>query len=338
MKRLLPLLCLMALLAACEKDIEFDGAITEPMLVINAVALPDTTLSVEVTESRFFLVSQDTFTTVKNATVSLFVNGTFKENCAHQANGRYTSNYRPSEGDHIRLSVSAPGLQMASAETMIPMRPVIERIDTSLSIPEAYPISYNYYDSQGNSIGGDTTGWNIHYKMTITLTFKDPGGQADYYRLVVKRQRDYYQEGYFENIWYTKDDIVFGETETGADMEEIIDMGTYNIYGTFTDELFDGRSYPLTFGVEGWLYVSNEDYNSGRMPLDSTKNASEDTEPYIIDLQALDKSYYLYLLTSSAYDPYSPFTEPVQIHTNVEHGIGILAGYAGRNRKLSLSF
>src|SRR5574344_2895864 len=140
MKRLLPLLCLMALLAACEKDIEFDGAITEPMLVINAVALPDTTLSVEVTESRFFLVSQDTFTTVKNATVSLFVNGTFKENCAHQANGRYTSNYRPSEGDHIRLSVSAPGLQMVSAETMIPMRPVIERIDTSLSIPEAYPI------------------------------------------------------------------------------------------------------------------------------------------------------------------------------------------------------
>lgn len=337
MKRLLPLLCLMALLAACEKDIEFDGAVTEPMLVLNAVALPDTTLAVDVTESRFFLVSQDTFTTVKNATVALFVNGTFRENCVHQNNGRYISSYRFSEGDHIRLSVSAPGLQTASAETMIPLRPVIERIDTSLSVMEAYPISNNYYyDPQSQSYVGDTSGWNLHYKMTIALTFKDPGGQSDYYRLIVKRQRDYYQEGYYEQVWFSKDDIVFGETETG--MEDLFDMGTYNYYGTFTDELFDGRSYPLTFGVDEWLYVSNEDYNSSRMPKDSANTSPEDTEPYIIELQALDKSYYLYLLTSSAYDPYSPFAEPVQIHTNVEHGIGILAGYAGRSRRLSLSF
>lgn len=336
MKRLLPLLSLLALLAACEKDIEFDGALTEPMLVLNAVAQPDTTLAVQVTESRFFLSSLDTFTTVKNATVALFVNGSFLENCAHSDNGLYVSTYRLAEGDHIRLSVAVPGLHTISAETMIPMRPVIERIDTSLSITEAYPIYYGYYDPETQSYTGDTTGWNIHSRIKVTLTFKDKDQQADYYRLVVKRQRNYYQEGFYEQVWFTKDDIVFGETETG--MGDILDMGSYNYYGTFTDELFDGRSYPLTFSLDEWTYVSNEDYNGGRMPKDSTDASLEDTEPYIIELQALEKSYYLYLLTSSAYDPYSPFAEPVQIHTNVEHGIGILGGYAGRSLKLSLTF
>jgi hypothetical protein len=336
MKRLLPLFCLMALLAACEKDIEFDGAITEPMLVLNAAALPDSTLTVQVTESRFFLSSQDTFTTIKNATVALFVNGSFLENCPHTGNGFYTSNYRLSEGDLIRLSVAAPGLHPIAAEAMIPYSPVIERIDTSLSITEAYPINYGYYDPQDQSYTDDTTGWNIHSKINVTLTFKDKGQQADYYRLVVKRQRNYYQEGFYEQVWFTKDDIVFGETETG--MGDIIDMGGYNYYGTFTDELFDGRSYPLTFSLDEWTYVSNEDYTKGRIPKDSTDASPEDTEPYIIELQALEKSYYLYLLTSSAYDPYSPFAEPVQIHTNVEHGIGILGGYAGRSIKLSLTF
>lgn len=336
MKRLLPLFCLMALLAACEKDIEFDGAVTEPMLVLNAVVLPDTTLAVQVTKSRFFLSSQDTFTTIKNATVALFVNGTFLENCSHTGNGLYTSNYRMAEGDHIRLTVAAPGLHTIAAEAIIPYRPVIERIDTSLSITEAYPINYGYYDPQTQSYSGDTTGWNIHSRLTVTLTFKDKGQQADYYRLVVKRQRSYYQEGYYEQVYFTKDDIVFGETETG--MEDIFDMGGYNYYGTFTDELFDGRSYPLVFSLSEWTYVSNEDYANGGIPKDSTDASSEDDEPYIIELQALNKHYFLYLLTSSAYDTYSLFAEPVQIHTNVEHGIGILGSYAGRSVRLSLTF
>lgn len=337
MKRLLPLLCLMALLAACEKDIEFDGAITEPMLVVNAIALPDSALQVEVTESRFFLVSQDTFTTVKNATVALYVNGIFQENCLNQGNGQYLSTYRFKEGDQIRLSVSASGLHTASAEAIIPIRPVIERIDTTITIMDAQPISNNYYyDPQKGSYFGDTTAWNIHYKLTITLTFRDPGKQADYYRLVVKRQWSYYPGDSYEQIWYTKDDIVFGETET--DMENLFDGGNYNVYGTFTDDLFDGRSYPLTFGLEEWSYVSHEDYMNGRLHTSNDGTTPEAGRPYIIDLQAITKGYYLYLITSSAYDPYSPFAEPVQIHSNVEHGIGILGAYAGSNLKLSLSF
>lgn len=332
MKRLQPLICLLTLLAACEKSIEFDGPVTEPMLVINAVVQSDTTLEVQVTESRFFLVSQNTFNRVRNATVALFVNGSFRENCPHLGDGRYVSSYRFAEGDLIRLSVSSPGFQPVSAETHLPHRPLIERIDTSVTITDAYPTTNGYYDDRGQFMDLDTVGWTIHSQITVTLTFKDNEHQADYYRLVVKRKRNYGGDTFYEQAMFTKDDIVFGET--GTDMEDLIDVGNINYYGTFTDELINGRSYPLTFSVYEWFHISHEDYLNGRL----TNDDGQDDEPYLVELQALDRNYYLYLVTTSAYDPYNPFAEPVQIHTNVENGIGILGGYAGSSVRIQLSF
>ncbi len=326
MKRLPLLLGLMLLLAACEKDIEFNGEVTDPLMVINSIVSQDSLLEIKVTKSCFFMQHEDTFETVKNATVELHVNGDYSEVMTHAGNGRYVSHYKVSEGDLVRIVSQAPNLKTASAEMQIVPNVNVVRFDTSLVINSSSPIlDYRYDDNVG--FMNDTIGWSCWCTVNCKLTFSDVPNSEDFYRLVVYNKSYVDSVNYYINpVWYEKADVVFGEKNQTEN--EVIENSNYNRYGTFSDELFDGKNYPLTFSFDATF----------RFNLDGTPyNGSHQSgggfyQPnfidYYIDLQTLSKSYFLYLATSSIYNSDDLFAEPVQIHSNVVGGTGIVGNYS----------
>jgi len=323
------------LMVSCEKDIEFSGKITEPLLVVNSLATPDTILTVKVTESKFFLSNGYTYEPVTDATVKLFVNGVLNQEMVHLANGIYESDYMPVSGERLHLEVSAPGFETVESEVLVPEKTSIISIDTTISLTDSYPmLNGNYYGSASNTTYlYDTVGYYYNNEYNITLNFKDPSEEVNYYRLAVMAKKTFDDTTIVESYsFFEFTDIVSGNS--AANESSIFDFqSTSNTYNVFSDELFDGDEYPLKFKVS----QSVINYKPGFEGQGYYERNPEKVE-LLIDLQSISKSYYLYLKTVSSYSGDGNFfSEPVQIHSNIDGGIGILGSYTRNIKSIVLT-
>jgi len=212
---------------------------------------------------------------------------------------------------------------------VVPATDVVN-LDTTMVIQSRWPIvEYPNY-GQVDTNEGDTIGWTTYCTINCRLTFRDPPGSENCYRLTVSNKQYYDSINYFINqVWFQKTDLAFGENDQNSG--GIIDVGGSNTYGTFTNELFKGRNYPLTFSFD----VSYSFYLDG---IPRGGYYRYENSEFTIDLQTISKSYYYYLITSSKYTADDLFAEPVQIHSNVEGGTGIVGNYSHRLIPLKLSF
>ena len=304
---------------SCEKVIEFNGSVTEPMVVVNSFVTPDSVISAQVSLSRFFLSNEVTFDMVDNATVSLLVNGSPKEPLIYAANGVYVGTYHPAIGDSIRLHVQAPGKNEVSCGTSIEPQTSVLSVDTSSVFNGAKtPIitvnkTTGFIDTIGNSLGRT---------LKFVLRFSDNPAVQNYYRLVVIT-KTYTSKGFMQDYNFSFDDIVSGNANKDA-------VGpptslTSNKYNVFSDDLFNGKQYPLTFSIQDVKNV----YYPGKAKAATIREVN-------INLQSISKSYYLYLQTRTSIKTNTFFAEPVQVFSNVDGGIGILGSYTSNIVKIVL--
>lgn len=306
------------LLASCEKNIDFSGEMTAPQLVINSFVSPDSFIVADISQSRFFLDDAqygEPFKRVENAEVDVFVNDVLKEKMAQGLTlGRYTSQYKPRAGETIRLIVSAAGFNTAWCETKIENPIPIIAIDSTIEFKENYPITM-YIDSLGRS---DTIGYQVSKDHHFTLRFKDSDTQQNYYRLLVRNITTYGMDSVkwgSENDSFEFTDVVSGES---SDTDTGLGGSTWNPYHVFSDELFNGKEYPLKFSVNSFYTYYNPPF----------KNEVKAEQKIRVELQSISKSYYLYLKTRPASGGDDPFSEPVKIHNNVHDGIGIMGSFS----------
>jgi len=324
-------------LASCEKEIEFKGEITEPLIVVNCFITPDSVMTAHVSESRFFLVDNVTFRNVKNADVSVWVNGVFKEKMSFVENGIYKGTYAPVIGDSIKLVVKVPTMKDVSCEELISPQPEIISIDTTdLWTGQTYNIQYGSQTTNGGqtTYTNDTIATVTGHQIDYTLKFKDNGNEKNFYRLVVMTKEHYFTIDTTtsdtttvirDNYYFSFTDVVSGNNANN-DPLSMGDFSANNEYNVFSDELFNGKTYSLTFTTNEDVYNYKADYPYGReMPGKKVVN---------IYLQNISKSYYLYLKSRpAALNGNGFFSEPVQIHNNITGGIGILGSYTPSNVK-----
>jgi len=318
------------LLLSCEKEITFSGKNMEPKLVVNSFITPDSLVVAEITESRFFLNNEDTFRIVEGAEVQLYVDNVFKEQMNDVKYGYYKSVYAPKAGEFIRLVIAKTGFKTVSCETDVKKQAEIISIDSTITLTESLPITIYSYPNP-NTFVIDTVGYNNSYIIDFALKFKDPAETSDFYRLDVKRQDTLYDGSivlYDAEIDFS--DIVSGKnTSTGAN---VFDGGNAsNSYNVFSDEIFNGKEYPLKFKYKDYSYS----YTPGKNTINDGTGRNY-RKKLLINLQAISKDYYLYLKSRSASGNDSFFSEPVQIYNNVENGIGILGSYTSKTITIEL--
>ena len=318
---------------SCQKDIEFNGKITDPLVVVNSYITPDSVVSAHVSESRFFLKDSITYRNIDNAEVAVWVNGILKEKLNPTTNGNYIGTYKPNIGETVKLIVNVPSMNEVSCETKIYPHPVINSIDTvGVWYPMEYEIARSGYSNGGPTIWtNDTIGTYTHQTMNYTLKFNDNANEQNYYRLIVKTT-EYItitdpilhttRDTTYSHYYFNFSDVVSGNTNN--DPSTLLSSGSYiNNYAVFSDELFNGKTYSLTFSTDKMIYNFISSEYSGKKNPDKYK--------INIYLQSISRDYYLYLKTRVASSGDNFFSEPVQVHNNIKGGIGIFGSYTSSN-------
>lgn len=318
--------------SACEKEIEFNGKITDPLIVVNSYLNPDSIVSAQISESRFFLKDSITFKNISNAEVAVWVNGDFKEKMSYDEKGIYNGTFKPLIGDTLKLVVNVPGFKEVTSQTVIYYQPVINSIDTTnVWTGMSYQISYSGSSSNGGPTiwKNDTIATVMGHTINYTLKFKDNGNEQNYYRLIVKSTSYYVQtdtvtqvetKSEKDSYFYYFSDVVSGDNTNTDPLSIVGGMYSYNMYGVFSDELFNGKTYSLTFSTNEDVYTYRSEYDYGRKTPDRKKVS--------IYLQSISKDYYQYAQSRVAAETGDNFfSEQVQIHNNIVGGIGILGSY-----------
>jgi len=331
---ILYILLIFGSLLSCETEIEFNGKVTEPVLVVNALACTDSIIHAKVSLSRFFLDQEDDSPAVTDATVALYVNGTFRENLVHFKKGEYLSTYVTVQGDVIKLNVSAPRHESVWSETTVPLATAdlhidttIVKSDTSLLIDILYDDPYGY-NGPNTPFHYDTVGVTYNFTHTFKVSFSDPVGVSNYYRLVVHNMTTINGRTSIDEYRNDIEDIVFGSGKNNLD--GLFAETGYDPYNVFSDELIDGTTHTITF-------IHKQDFNR----YDNRPYYADSTIHYerseVIDLQSISRAYYLYLKSLKALGLADPFmSEPVQIYTNIDKGLGILGARTHQLRKIVL--
>ena len=304
--------------ASCEKEIEFKGKITEPQVVVNSFITPDSVIKAHVSESKFFLASGYIFNDIKNADISVLINGVLKEKMIYSVSGIYVAKYKPIVSDTVRLEVKIANKSDVSCQTVF--EPAIQMID--LDTTKLYTGKYPITNYNRITLKEDTLGYYLNYDFHFKLKFKDDGIKDNFYRLTVRTRTVLLDGRESSDYLFVFDDIVSGKTSSST-VGPPTSLSS-NQYNVFSDELFNGKEYPLTFYVTNSIAKLLPEYEYLQTQFGNNYNKKE----IYVNLQSISKSYYLYLKSRDANSSSNAvFSEPIQIHNNIVGGIGIFGSY-----------
>ncbi len=314
------LIILTGIFISCEKDIKFKGKITDPLLVMNGLLSPDSVVSIHLSQSRFILGDVVPFTHVSGAMVSVFVNGQLKEQITNDAKGLYTGTYFPKPGDEIKIEVKADGFDVVRAQTVIPQSLNLIVNDSTVTLQG----SESTYPNQPNTLF-KTRRRNMQAQLKLT----DAEDEENYY--YIKGTQNYYRKNqlvmnkfvYFKLSEVLKSNI----TDSENIFEDILGDGMTNdrTENLFSDLYVNGKEILFDFSFDDTLESSK--YVNGEK-VDSPQDDELIVE-YIIEIGEFSKDFNQYVISGNkaANSEDAGFSEPIQVHTNIENGIGILGAY-----------
>jgi len=328
MKRIVKLYLLLLFIFAgsfisCEKEIEFKGKVTDPLLVMNALLTPDSVVSLYLSQSRFLLGEMTPFKPISNAAISLFVNNDLKEQLMYTEDGIYEGIYFPKPGDEIKIEVTADRFNKLTSRTVIPGKPHVVVNDSTVTIRE---------EEYKNPYHPNTVTKFTSRDMQLQLKLTDKVNEENYY--------------YLKTTQYISDNgMLISEGVIDIKLSEVLknnitDSGNLfqDIFGDegetdksdnlFSDLFVDGKDILFDFSL--YDILESVTYVNGEMVDDGNSYGKEMTVEYVIEIGEISKDMYQYLISGNKAlnaENYGPFTEPVMVHTNIENGLGILGAY-----------
>lgn len=290
------------LFSGCEKYIDFEGENKPPRLVLNGVMRPDSVFEIALSNSLGY-IDIGTINPVTDGEVRVYNDLNVQvDELQHLGEGIYRGTFIPQIGERYTVRASSPGFSEITAEDFIPVPVAIADWDT-LTTPT----------NQDPFFEGD--------ELKISFTISDPAGVANFYHMELFMVQEYYLETIYDPFTgeFTYDTIYYSnplEQRIGFQFNDPLLTSEYNntlgenwVYAvsiTFSDEIFDGNT--RTFSVNTTSFRL-----AGR---------------YEIRLSSISSDLSRYLRTRARYEYVSgdPFSEPVQVFSNIENGLGIWGG------------
>jgi hypothetical protein len=280
--------------ASCEKTINIALPPVAPQLVINCTSDVLQPISIEVSRTASIREQQiHPDLLVKNATVQLYVDDVFAETIAFDSLLGYQSRIVSQAGKKYALKISAPSFVTVESSVVVPGTVVISHVER---------IPFAAKDQNGN------------YQDALVITFLDPPRAGDFYLIKL--------EGAADSIWHPGPGTGYGNfcvnssdasIETSStDLADItVCLESNGIF--FRDILFNGRQKEVK------LYVPSGSMEPHYNGVDST-NAT-------IELVHVTEAYFRYEKSSRLAQNSNgdPFSEPVNVYTNITNGLGIFS-------------
>lgn len=179
-----------------------------------------------------------------------------------------------------------------------------QTVQASDTVPQAVPLL--------SATSQDTVGeWGQESKK-ITFEFSDPGGFENYYRLTLRYADFSGETTYYTPALFSSNDPAL-LSDISADLGDSENFFSGN-YAVFSDILFNGKTYKMTVFVDYF----------------------RDEPNLTVVLSSISPDFYYYVLSDEKRQGSNdnPFAEPVQMHSNVQNGLGIFAGFASSRKSV----
>ena len=283
---------------SCVEPIEFDPGDVSPYPVLVSRPCGDSTVSVYISKSRFFLANRSNVHALDDATVTLIVNGVpsagVYDEGACNGYGGYLFPLLPRPGDSLRIEALVPGFSdKVSAVTAIPQQPSFEIVDCV--------IDTNVQENWGNIKA------KIRFKVNCS-------GPNEYYAVRILKAFSASDTLNLDDLNFIVNDPIVNN----SNFEDVLDGYNGSFWDRemfFSSELFTGGSHEFTAVLEYWQGYW-ESFSSNPFTL-------------YLEVRALSPELYRYIRTTGG--PNSEldelFGEPVQVFCNIDGGIGIFGGY-----------
>jgi len=275
---------------SCEKEVDIPIEYTDPKLVVNGLFNTDSLWEVEISISQY-IYDNSSIPLIDDAQVTITASTGNSFALINQGNGLYTSQVeKPQTGEVYTIDVSHSNYVNVRASNQLPTEIAIQNIDWQQQLV----VSGELY-------------------RKINITFQD-GPEDDYYMI---RLAATFWELEYDPLTGQKDSVLVRFPLYFFSQSPSVENGSGNDPQpsiTFKDDLFNGSQYTIDLLVEEYLFT--EEKESLEAIQISTSKISEEFYWY-------ETSYQAYL--SSRDNKF--FTQPVQVYTNIENGLGIFAGY-----------
>lgn len=375
---LLAIVLVQLLLTGCEKAIDFKGQETESLFVLNSLFADGDSVQVRVSRSVFFLNDEINDAGLKDAKVTVSINGQEAVAPFDEESQTYLDTRIVHQGDHVAITATHGKYGTCHGETTVPCPTAVT--STCNVTPYGGWTNATYTPDIIRCARTDSV---AHVTFSLDL----PEG-SNYYRLTMDPHIVYqvhnldnyigggdwwttYEGSDSDTVAWTKSASYIMPTTTRMklginSLEGILDDLEVEITDDerfvehpyeilFTDEyLKNSADQSLLFHVmlstpcwwwgSEYLYdptllppVEEQDYVIGN-PWDYLL---PDMECEIrLKLETLTPEYYHYITSSESYEntEYDIFAEPVQIYTNIEGGIGIVASYTVSETILTIPY
>lgn len=283
-------------LVGCETDVEFRGEQVEPQMVVYSVITAGEPVRVYVSRSSFILNNTD-YSVVKGATVEMWVNGEFTERLneveySEEVSDKYTQGKHHHYYEGSTTCTSGDSVEIRVVSSLFEGE--VRGATTIPAEPTLGKISATI-DSQEE--GGFLQG-------TLRCPFSDKEGEKNYYWL----RGGICNDSHYLYHWATYSDIAFSGGAADGLWSDIIGAD-YEEYVLFNDALLDGKdNYPLSME---WSINKEYLYEAGCVVR--------------VECWQVDENLYKYFRSIELSEDGVFATEPVQVHSNIVGGIGLVA-------------
>lgn len=326
MKQLLILLTVISSLISCKNKniLPDDGG----KIVVNSLFSIDSVVGLQITKSIYILDSTD-FPYVSSLKVKLYQNKTYIEDisalpepiirqnfyCMDTKINYRSNNFIPQVGNEYSIQIEQEGADVIIAKTKIPYPVQINSIDTVQTIDENMEQNPDLTD----------------IKYLCRISFTDPLSEENYYMLRVVKYYNEYLPPFFTEI-IARQGFMSLKSDDPV-VEEEIACGTFKYALLFSDLQFNGKEYTLSFLLDG--------NDLRRYKSNTPENVPSEELAFNLKfmLYTLTKDYYLYMKSAAIYHRTAndPLFEPVNIHSNIQGGLGIFAGASYSSDTLSFA-
>lgn len=288
-------------LSGCETVVDVQPPEHEPKLVAQSFFSPDSLWVVRVSRSVPFTASGPP-EFVDSATVKVWDGNQVVARPTRSDTGTYVARGRGAEkGNKYRLTVDAPGFPTIEGRDALPPPPPVTSFQTTSLEP------------------ADTSSRRQITRIDVTLD--DPPNPDNFYGLLVVQARAKVnrQTGQITPMSpslfpFQSEDQVLGENPLGA----LNTDATQYREAFFPDDPFDGNSQTITFTIQYDAPAPDANVVIRRV--------------FAAALLSVSSDFYHYWETANeqAVVNNNPFAEPLRVHSNLDGGLGVFAGFRYR--------
>ena len=305
----------------CEYDYDLNDDIKnfKPKVVVNGVINPDSTIKVELFWTKHHTENiKDDYKRVAEFDAELYENGTLIKN-EECLDGEWETEIYPKEGNTYNIKFTIPNYGEVKAETYVPIKAegIAKYAGKNTHSREYYYVSIEQISPKDKMRA-------IWLKTYGEYKRENGGAKIDF----VYEPYDYYSNNIFAD-----------QVNATLDTDKATDKGSPVIFDEFIRIPYLNITPALPVDFSTWISSSSNAINTDEdLPVDEFGNIEYYIDVFLTQLRVeiispsddYDK-YFKALYRQEFYggSPDLPFlSEIVNVHSNIENGVGIFAGYS----------